>query len=145
MASRDLHLKQAEHNRDLALELGRQDPMLYKDWAVVCGFYSAVHYVEALLTGKAEGHSDGQAHPHEFRKDCVDSYYSNPCIRAYRKLYRLSLILRYLVERDQDGGLRDAEAAAGGWISDNDVRSSCLHGLDRIREDTAKHLGITLQ
>lgn len=56
MAVIKIHEKQAEHNRDLALKLGKGT---FRDWTIVCAFYSALNFLEAGLLKKGKGdHTD---------------------------------------------------------------------------------------
>ena len=46
--NRDRHIAKAEHNKEFAqkvLDLGEE----YQDWALTAIFYSALHYVDAML------------------------------------------------------------------------------------------------
>jgi hypothetical protein len=46
LPSKDEHLKQAQHNEQLADALSKG---AYIDWAVTVLFYAALHYVDAVL------------------------------------------------------------------------------------------------
>ena len=141
MADVKLHWAQAEHNRGLMLALSSCTPIVYRDWVVIVGFYAAVHYVEARLATEPEGHSDGRAGAHRFRLDMVSKYYGNSAIKAYRKLYRTSLILRYLVAYDPSTQTtRCAAEAAGAWLDDYVVRTSFLKAVDTIKTETQASL-----
>jgi hypothetical protein len=50
VASRDEHIRQAEHNEKLADTLSAGGS--YPDWAVTIYFYAAIHYVNVILVAQ---------------------------------------------------------------------------------------------
>lgn len=92
------HLEQVERNESLYKDLCRLYTSVpqYSEWEVVALFYAALHYVDAWLA------SSGHIHPrnHSQRTAIVmnDSALI-PISDQYGKLYRLSVLARYEMER----------------------------------------------
>lgn len=112
MASKAVHLSQAEHNEKLAIQLVSGD---YYDWACTAAFYSALHYVEANFFEVPEiVHTDDAYDKnrnlmrsqdinfgvHLFRETLVGGKYPNSR-NAYRHLREVSEQVRYLKSQDK--------------------------------------------
>jgi len=104
-----MHWNQAEHNREIAHRLLSMVPPV-KDWTIIVTFYAALHYYEARLAYE-DRHSDGEKEPHKFRKRQAKKYLGEDGGRIYRKLYRLSQLLRYLC-----AGNDRVKSAAATWL-----------------------------
>lgn len=132
MPSQRKHWLQAEHNRTLAEDLITETPMKYKDWAVIVGFYSAVHLIESCRDYFDGSHSDD----HGDRRKWVTQYL--PCIdNEYRQLYHTSLMLRYLVHEGTDYKPR------GEWLSDDVAIDFISNDLSAILKESSKFMNLT--
>lgn len=90
MPTRDEHLAQARHNADFYSTV---DKAGYKDWAATVLFYTALHYVDALLATKG-------MHPpkHKTRDVAVSSVFElRPIFSHYSALKNASYNARYNV------------------------------------------------
>lgn len=112
MASKNIHLAQAEHNQKLANKLLTGE---YYDWACTTGFYSALHFVEAKFNDIPEiVHSDEAYKKHKnlmrqedlslgvhsFRVILLGNKF--PQLRtSYRQLMEVSFQVRYLENLDK--------------------------------------------
>ena len=102
------HLEQVERNESLYRDLCRLYTTVpqYSEWEVVALFYAALHYVDAWLA------SNGHTHPrnHAQRTAIVmnDSALI-PISEQYGKLYRLSVLARYEMERPPLQEVRNLE------------------------------------
>ena len=112
MASKNIHLAQAEHNQKLANKLLIGD---YFDWACTTAFYSALHYVEAKFYDIPEIIHSDEAYKkkkqfmkeddinlgvHLFREVALSGKY--PLLRtSYRQLREISYQVRYLENHDK--------------------------------------------
>ncbi|MGI6162747.1 MAG: hypothetical protein ACOYEQ_02315 [Bacillota bacterium] len=133
MADVRSHLSQAEHNRELANRLISDAKLVYRDWAVITAFYSALHYVEA------EGAKGGcHLHSHQDRLDHVrHEFYSYfPIIRAFEALHRASFMLRYLEYQNNE------YQPCGQWMDDQDVKDHVLIDLEDIRKHVLKQVSV---
>ncbi|MBI2613980.1 MAG: hypothetical protein HYW62_04385 [Candidatus Levybacteria bacterium] len=52
MSDVKIHIEQAKHNKELALNLGKGD---FRDWTIICAFYAALNFFEAGLLKKGNG------------------------------------------------------------------------------------------
>lgn len=71
MPSRDEHIKQAKHNEEfIGIFDSKSSP--YLDWALTGIFYSAIHYIEAVLATRGK-------HPlsHAHRNTWIEQYIKN--------------------------------------------------------------------
>ena len=112
MASKNIHLAQAEHNQKLANKLLSGE---YHDWACTTAFYAALHYVEAKFYDIPEiVHGDDafmrnkqfmkemdiNMGVHLFREVTLKGKY--PLLRDYyRHLREVSFQVRYLENVDK--------------------------------------------
>lgn len=104
MADRQVHLSQAEHNKELAKKLINDPP--YHDWGITASFYSAIHYFECWLYDKDEKHTetsipvgrDGKfkMSPHAWRENLIGRFLSEEAFKKFRKLRDASETARYL-------------------------------------------------
>jgi len=95
------HIKQAEHNEELAELLLRQHSQ-FLDWIITVSFYAAIHYVEAGFnqdpnirhteTCKGIGGT-----LHDRRQKLVSNKYGRECWKHYRNLRNASHNVRYLL------------------------------------------------
>lgn len=135
MAAAIDHIAQAWHNRDCATRFLRD----CRDWAITAIFYAAIHFVEAGLTAKPEGHSDSTTpddiSPHKHRENLIRQYFSPRCFHAYRKLDEASRNSRYLLKPDPGNALT--------YYSDRDARAF-LTNLDTIRQEVQSGSGVNL-
>ena len=127
------HIEQAEHNKSFAEQLIETKPMLYKDWAVIGAFYSAVHFIEAYRANKNGDHSDGHLNRNLF----VIQEFPKKISKAYMKLSRLSRILRYL---ELAGKIYPSK---GTWINDADVMAFVTISLINVEEEVKTQLNPT--
>lgn len=125
MATFSDHLIQAEHNKSLADKLIESKPIVFKDWAVVVAFYSAVHFIEGYRDKKLKQHS----RDHLERRDYVVRNFANSFTKSYIKLYELSRMLRYL-EYD-----KMTYAPKGTWLNDCDAETCITVNLVNIKDD----------
>ena len=93
MASQTSHLKQAEHNHELANELASQEPIKYIDWVITILFYATVHYFESYWANSGI-HSDD----HKDRKINIERFFNRDVgIRSkYKTLSNNCWLVRYL-------------------------------------------------
>lgn len=134
MPSRDIHYDQAIHNSELAKELINQEPLIYKDWALIIAFYAALHLVEAVMADD-NVHSDKEKSPHSFRRNWVkNSSLSQRAQKAYLKLYNLSLSLRYLANSECKGKNK------GNWITDVEAKKILNDNLQFLRQEISELL-----
>ena len=117
MADAHSHIKQGEHNRNLAVKLGDGD---YRDWTVTTAFYAALNFLEAGLLKKGKGEHTETLHErmrqelgaelreksvHALRDRLVDTYF--PKIRGkLGQLRHMSEAVRYL---EKTGGKQGNE------------------------------------
>ena len=90
MPQRHQHLSRAEQTEQLALALDRDRPVCV-DWAVTMLFYSALHYIDAFLTGKNMHPMNHRVRDEEVERNGTLSYIYG----AYRRLKDLSRAARY--------------------------------------------------
>ena len=84
------HKKQAQHNKDVAINLEANDPGAL-DWAITIRFYAALHLVRAYLAKRGLQPKD-----HEETFDYLtQSDLPEDLVAAYRRFYRLSRKARY--------------------------------------------------
>jgi hypothetical protein len=126
------HIEQAEHNEELAQRLIGDEPVIYKDWAVIVSFYSAVHFIEAFRASRG-GHSDY----HKERNNYAIFEFPNKIAKAYMKLYHLSRFLRYL---EFEG---ETKPSKGTWVSDADVIICVTVNLLNIKNEIYSRLKST--
>ena len=89
MPSRDEHLEQARHNTKFRATI---DKVAFKDWTATVIFYTAIHYIDAVLATK------GNIHPsnHPTRDQAVAaSTELKPIYTHYAKLKNTSYNARY--------------------------------------------------
>ena len=87
------HLRQAEHNRDVADALSQNNPVSLQ-WAVTCIFYAALHYVNAYLSYRI-----GRTPVNHGDRDAYVSLHMRTVFKDYRWLKTKSEAARYrLVE-----------------------------------------------
>ena len=99
MANWDNHLRQAEHNKNLAAQLETDSNLRHWDWLITIDFYSAVHYVESAFFFTDIVHTETACQDgdkHAFRSQNVRKHLGNECWRSYRKLQQASYNVRYL-------------------------------------------------
>lgn len=118
------HWRQAEHNRNLAEELITETPILYRDWAVIAGFYAAVHFIESYRDYYNGSHSQD----HLERKKWVTKNLSSIDIQ-YRALYHASLSLRYL---EFEG---DTFKPCAEWMPEDDAIDLINKDLESIAQE----------
>jgi hypothetical protein len=125
------HLGKADHHRDVARALiGQLAPQISQplptDWALVAGFYSAVHYVNAYVW-ETHGYDPG-SHPN--RTALVGA---EPALRtasiAYRRLQDWAYRARY------DPGFEPTMQIAENAI---------LRDLEAVRDVARRGLGLPL-
>ncbi|MDI6639174.1 MAG: hypothetical protein QME82_09780 [Bacillota bacterium] len=122
MSSWANHWDQAQHNKALANQLIACHPIAFRDWAIIVAFYSALHFVEAFLDFTEGRHCSreyrlkGYESLHEYRKDVVASQFPADIATSYEKLYRLSVMFRYLEFQGHQ-----APGTKAGWIGDPEV------------------------
>lgn len=124
MAECEIHLIQADHNRDCARMLTANPPAAYRDWAVIAAFYAALHYLEALLTTTEEKHSLGS---HADRVKLAGTYLGSAYF-TYWNLYQTSRDLRYLEKNNS------ADKVCGKWLPKTEVRTMVRDDLDKLRD-----------
>ena len=98
MPSVSEHLEQAERNESLYKDLCRLFTSVpnYTEWEVVVLFYAALHYVDAWLTRSEDIHPRNHAQ----RLGLVRTNNAlRPISDEYRRLYRMSVLARYEMER----------------------------------------------
>lgn len=92
MPSKDDHLKQAQHNEQLADTLSKGT---YVDWAVTVLFYAALHYVDSILAvSQVNPDTHGERQTEIERNDTLKVIY-----KEFRYLQVMSRNARYLVAR----------------------------------------------
>ena len=102
------HLEQVERNESLYLDLCRLYTSVpdYTEWEVVALFYAALHYVDAWLASSEHVHSRNHAQ----RIGLVRSNIAlRPISDQYERLYRLSVLARYEMERPSLREVRSVE------------------------------------
>jgi hypothetical protein len=107
MASKEVHLAQARHNEDAALQLKDTD---FYDWGCTAAFYSALHYIEAgfndnpavvhtselyKTTKGVRKDEDYKGGEHAFRAMLVGRLFPK-AETAYRQLWNASNTVRYI-------------------------------------------------
>lgn len=133
-----IHWEQAEHNELMALDIIKQEPIKYKDWAEIISFYSAVHYVEAYLADQLDLHSGKDAYkqsPHSYRSNIVRQRLSKITM-DYDELLTASKILRYLT--DEAGN--DVTATMGNYFTEEDLKDFFYDNLQNIKMEIARIL-----
>ena len=102
------HLEQVERNESLYRDLCRLYTSVpqYGEWEVVALFYAALHYVDAWLADSEEVHPRN----HTQRIGMVRSNTAlRPISDQYERLYRLSVLARYEMERPPLQEVRNLE------------------------------------
>ena len=131
MPATDDHWEQANHNRALAHEL-IQNPMKYKDWAIVVAFYAAVHYIEAFRSDLDGSHSED----HHQRAKFVKRKTNNWAVRtAYENLYQASRFLRYLEYKGM------TKPPYGQWLPESDAKGHVTADLESIARAMSGYTG----
>ncbi len=129
MADSPIHFEQADHNETLAWDLATQNPVKYKDWAVIIAFYSAIHYIEAFLS-KEGIHTEDYEKPHIYRKNLVKQKLKIISIE-YVELYHMSMTLRYLTNRASTSSM-------GKFLLNSDITRLVQSNLDNIKNEIKK-------
>ena len=89
MPSKERHLEQARHNRTFFKAI---DLDAFPDWAMTALFYTAIHYVDAVLAVESNTHPDR----HDSRdSEVAKSPVLNGIYDEYRKLKTDSFNARY--------------------------------------------------
>ena len=115
MSDRIAHIRQAQHDEDLAKKLV-ENGYQFKDWAVTAAFYAAVHYFEARLHQEPQftcpgissrifhtessiptyGNSTRYRYSHHgWREQLIRRNCDRATVTAYRELRNASQIARY--------------------------------------------------
>jgi len=131
MAEFAVHIKQADHNRQVALALLQQEP--FHDWAITAAFYSAIHLFEAWLYHRGPKHSetdiprddkgDLKFSPHAWREKLVTDRLPRHAFKDYRHLKESSETARYLsLPRSAGPGANWTPTGAWEHLSLDDAR-----------------------
>lgn len=121
MSSTDEHIKQAKHNEEFAGSFDKKKSP-YLDWALTGIFYSAVHYIEALLAVKGK-------HPkhHGQRTTYLELYINNDKVfDAYDDLKTDSEAARYRCKKIGEKELDESK------IKLDDIKQTFKKDLPRI-------------
>lgn len=141
MSSWVSHWDQAQHNKALASQLISCHPIAFRDWAIIVAFYSALHFVEAFLAFTQGRHCsreyrrEGYESLHEYRKDVVAAEFPANIATSYEKLYRLSVMFRYLEFQGHQ-----APGTKAGWIGDPEVVRLVNMDLASIEQEVAAEI-----
>lgn len=136
MPSRDTHLAQAQHNEDFINLFGESDTEReFNDWFITAGFYTAVHYIEALLAHR-------EIYPH-FQHSPNHTDRNHHLRRAYREiwqlywpLYNASMFARYLSHDGKEINVFQQ------YMSTEDVQDMIDNNLTTIKGTCLKGCGL---
>lgn len=99
------HTQKALRNEQFAAELDNSSP-IKESWAITAFFYSALHYVQAVLATGGADSFDHKTRAKEIARDPILRYIAG----AYDHLQKLSILARYHVNALPDRAYTMARA-----------------------------------
>lgn len=120
MPSEQDHLDEASKNQDFAKAIKSNIPQSGQtgkpnNWVVICDFYTAVHYVDAVLS-RSNLHPDN--HGERFKLIDRQNGFSRRAKALYETLYDLSTQSRYDCIQINPGQLNSCKKARNGLKSE---------------------------
>ena len=125
------HIWQAHHNQQYAT-LTLTTHSAYRDWAITCAFYAALHFAEACFTTQADVRRPETVEPHAFRASTISNR-AKTAFKSYMRLQTACWNVRYL--------------ARGTWQERYDVADAEKYvkdDLPRCRAELERAFGVNL-
>jgi hypothetical protein len=113
MPSFSEHLNQAKRNKEFLGEIPADVKTRYPEWVIIVHFYTAVHYIEAILDKLHNAHS--KDHQDRFKLIMRFSSFTKDFQLNYDELYNFSIIARYLSKGTQTITTTEARQAEASF------------------------------